>query len=278
MVITNPGMNAGVLSPLALTAVAGGTKILKAQPLTPWRTALIIDCLKECGHFLPVWPLKGGIAQMRPLPLVLATRNSGKTEELKAVLRDFPVEIKNLTDFSPIPIVEEDGRTFEENAVNKARFTAKVLGLPALADDSGLVVQALEGAPGVRSARFAGEHATDADNNAKLLREMEGVENRVAAFVCVIVIAVPWGPALVFEGRCEGLITTEPLGTRGFGYDPVFYYPPLNKTFAQLSTKEKNQVSHRGQALRELQQDFDRVLVWLRQRLAEQGRYWHSSS
>jgi len=211
---------------------------------------------------------------MRPLPVVLATRNAGKTEELRRLLADFPVVVMNLSNFGPMPPVEEDGTTFEENAVKKARSTAKVVGLPALADDSGLTVDALGGAPGVRSARYAGEHAADADNNAKLLKELEHEDNRAAAFVCVIAIAVPWGPALVYEGHCEGLITREQMGTEGFGYDPVFFYPPLQKTFAQLTTEEKNQVSHRGRALMELRREFDKVLLWLRQRLTEAGWKW----
>ncbi len=211
---------------------------------------------------------------MTRIPLVLATRNEGKTGEIRALLADFPVEIKNLTDFGPTPAIEEDGETFEDNAVKKARFIAKILGFPALADDSGLMVEALGNGPGVRSARYAGEEAKDADNNAKLLRELENVENRNAAFACVIAIAVPWGPALIYEGRCEGTITKELVGSKGFGYDPVFYYPPLQKTFAQLSTEEKNQVSHRGQALRQLRDEFDKVLVWLRQRLVESGWQW----
>ena len=211
---------------------------------------------------------------MTLIPLVLATRNEGKTEEIKALLSEFPVEIKNLTDFGPTPEVVEDGETFEDNAVKKARFIAKILGLPALADDSGIMVEALGGAPGVRSARYGGESASDGDNNAKLLRELENVENRSAAFHCVIAIAVPWGPALIYEGRCEGIITREQVGTRGFGYDPVFYYPPLQKTFAQLRPEEKNQVSHRGKALRELHNEFDKVLIWLKQRLIESGWGW----
>ena len=214
---------------------------------------------------------------MRLVPLVLATRNTGKTEELRALLADFPVEIKNLADFGPIPDVEEDGETFEENAVRKARFTAKVLGLPALADDSGLVVEALGGRPGVRSARYAGENTTDSENNAKLLLELEHIDNRNAAFSCVIAIAVPWGPALVYEGRCEGIITREAQGNQGFGYDPVFYYAPLEKTFAQLTTEEKNRVSHRGKALRELRDEFEKVLIWLQQRFADHGWHWFDS-
>lgn len=199
--------------------------------------------------------------------LVLATRNAGKTREIREFLEDFPVEIKNLDDFGPIPSVEEDGATFEENAYKKAYFTAKVLGLPALADDSGLEVEALGGAPGVHSARYAGPGATDAENNAKLLREMEGKTNRAAAFVCVISIAVPSGLALTYEARCEGLIAEAPDGNSGFGYDPVFYYPSLKRTFARLSAEEKNRVSHRGNALAELKKEFEKVLIWIRRSL-----------
>ena len=199
--------------------------------------------------------------------LVLATRNAGKTREICDLLRDFPVEIKNLDDFGPIPCVEEDGISFDENAYKKASFTAKVLGFPALADDSGLEVEALGGAPGIHSARYAGPNATDAENNAKLLSEMEGKAERAAAFTCVISIAVPSGVALTYEARCEGLIPEVPGGNSGFGYDPVFYYPPLNKTFAQLSAEEKNRVSHRGKAFAELKEEFEKVLLWIRQRL-----------
>jgi len=197
----------------------------------------------------------------------LATRNPGKTREIWELLKGFPVEIKNLDDFGPIPDVEEDGDTFDDNAFKKASFTAKVLGLPALADDSGLEVEALEGAPGVRSARYAGPSATDQENNDKLLQEMKGKASRRAAFVCVISIAVPSGVALTYEARCEGLIAETPAGDNGFGYDPVFFYPPMNRTFAQLSAEEKNQVSHRGKALTEMKEEFDKVLIWIRQRL-----------
>jgi XTP/dITP diphosphohydrolase len=199
--------------------------------------------------------------------LVLATRNEGKTREIKELFEGFPVQIKNLNDFGPIPEVEEDGKTFDDNAFKKASFTAKVLGLPALADDSGLEVKALGGAPGVYSARYAGPNATDEENNAKLLETLEGNKDRTAAFVCVISIAVPCGVALTYEGRCEGRIAEAPGGTQGFGYDPLFYYPPLKKTFAELSTQEKNRVSHRGKALRELKEEFDKVLIWISRHL-----------
>ncbi len=203
-------------------------------------------------------------------PLVLATKNRGKVLEFKDLFRDFDFEVKGLNDFGPIPPVIEDGETFEDNAVKKAQFTAKVLGLPAIADDSGLTVKALGGEPGVFSARYAGEGATDEANNIKLLRTMKGIEQREAAFICTLAIAVPQGPALIYEGTCEGLITEEISGTQGFGYDPIFYYPPLNRTFAEMSAAEKNGVSHRGRAMAELKGELDKVLIWLRQRLAEE--------
>jgi XTP/dITP diphosphohydrolase len=207
-----------------------------------------------------------------PIILVIATRNKGKTQEIRELLKDFPVEIKNLDDFGPIPHLEEDGETFDENAYKKASFAASVLGLPALADDSGLIVEALDGAPGIHSARYAGEKATDKQRYLKLLDEMEGKSNRNAAFECVISIAVPTGPALTYEARCEGLITTEPAGSNGFGYDPVFFYAPLNKTFAQITREEKNRISHRGKAFAELKSEFDKVLIWIRQHMPVQEK------
>jgi len=203
-------------------------------------------------------------------PLVIATRNKGKIEEFKSLFSGFPISMKSLNDFGPIPEPVEDGRTFEDNAYKKAHFTARVLGYPALADDSGLTVAALGGAPGVFSARYAGEGAGDEANIRKLLKAMEGVRDRKAAFECVISIAVPRGPALTYEGRCEGEIATDPAGQNGFGYDPVFFYPPLGKTFAELGREEKNLVSHRGKAVAKLLAEFDKVLTWLEQRIAEE--------
>jgi XTP/dITP diphosphohydrolase len=207
-------------------------------------------------------------------PVVLATRNPGKILEFKELLFGFPVEIKSLDAFGPIPAAMEDGQTFEENAYKKALFAAKVLGLPAIADDSGLVVPALGGDPGVRSARYAGNGADDMENMLKLLKVMEGVKNRKAAFECVIAVAVPRGPALIYEGKCEGEIAEALTGDQGFGYDPVFFYPPSQKTFAQMSSEEKNLVSHRGKAMAELREEFGKVLIWLRQRLAEEPNAW----
>ena len=202
-----------------------------------------------------------------PPILVIATQNPGKAAEIEDLLAGFPIDIRSLNDFGPIPPVVEDGLTFDENAYKKASFTARVLGLPALADDSGLVVAALGGAPGVYSARYAGEEADDAARRKKLLDQMHGQTNRKAAFECVISIAVPAGPAITYEARCEGLITEEPLGQNGFGYDPIFYYPPLKKTFAQLTREEKSHVSHRGLALREVQAEFEKIIQWLKRHL-----------
>jgi XTP/dITP diphosphohydrolase len=207
------------------------------------------------------------------MTLVIATSNPGKTAEIRDMLTGFPITIKNLEDFGPIPAVEEDGDTFDDNAYKKASFVSKVLGLPALADDSGLVVEALGGAPGVYSARYAGQNATDDQRCTKLLNEMKGKTNRKAAFECVISIAVPRGPALTYEARCEGLIAQEPAGENGFGYDPIFYYPPLQKTFAQLTREEKGRVSHRGKALQELREEFDKVIIWIEQKMPVQERF-----
>jgi XTP/dITP diphosphohydrolase len=181
------------------------------------------------------------------------------------------VEIRGLDDFGPIPPPVEDGASFDENAYKKAFHTARMLGLPAMADDSGLVVEALGGEPGVRSARYAGEGATDEANWRRLLTAMAGVGNRKAAFECVMTIAVPQGPALVYEGRCEGEIALAPRGKNGFGYDPVFWYPPAGKTFAEMSPEEKNEVSHRGRAMKELGKEFKKILQWLHLRLPSAG-------
>ena len=207
------------------------------------------------------------------LTLVIATSNPGKTAEIGNLFDAFPINIKKLDDFGPIPAVEEDGDTFDDNAYKKAGFVSKILGLPALADDSGLVVDALGGAPGVYSARYAGENASDEQRYTKLLNEMKGMTNRKAAFECVISLAVPSGPALTYEGRCEGLIAEKPAGEKGFGYDPIFYYPPLKKTFAQFTREEKSRVSHRGKALQELMEEFDKVLIWIEQNMPVQERF-----
>jgi XTP/dITP diphosphohydrolase len=212
----------------------------------------------------------------KQISLTIATGNPGKVLEIEDLLNGFPIQIKSLADFGPIPEVEEDGETFEENAYKKASFTAKILGIPALADDSGLMVDALGGEPGVRSARYAGPDATDQQRVAKLLKAMQGQTNRKAAFECVISIAVPSGPALTYEARCEGLIAEVPAGEKGFGYDPIFFYPPLNKTFGQMTLAEKRGVSHRGKALNELRQEMDKVLIWIRRHMPPEERYLYT--
>ncbi len=196
--------------------------------------------------------------------LILATGNHGKIAEIQDMLNGFPVRIKCLSDFGSLPEVIEDGATFEENAYKKASQTARVTGLPALADDSGLCVAALDGRPGVHSARYGGEGLTDEERTARLLKAMDGKKDRKAAFECVISIAVPAGPALTYEARCEGLIAQAPTGDSGFGYDPIFYLPSLKKTFAQLTLEEKSRISHRGRALSELKSEFEKVLSWIR--------------
>jgi XTP/dITP diphosphohydrolase len=200
---------------------------------------------------------------MSEIVLVLATQNKGKKREYELFFKRFPLEVKGLSEFKEIPEFREEAGTFEEIATNKAQYASRILGVHALADDSGLQVDCLNGAPGILSARYAGESADDYQNNRKLLEKMKGKENRNATFVCSIAVAKPTGRVLTYAGRCFGIILDEPIGTKGFGYDPLFYYPPLKKTFAQVSVEEKSRVSHRGQALRKLEEDFNKVLIWL---------------
>lgn len=196
-------------------------------------------------------------------PLVVATRNAHKLLEIRAVLADLGYDITSAGDHPGAPEVEEDLPTLEGNAEKKARWVAAATGLPALADDTGLEVDALGGDPGVYSARWAGPGCTYADNNAKLLQELAGVAEpqRTARFRCVIAIATP-GPAAadfdarvrgcrvtLHEGRVEGRILNAPRGAGGFGYDPVFWIPELSRTLAELSLEEKNRTSHRARAL-----------------------------
>jgi XTP/dITP diphosphohydrolase len=199
----------------------------------------------------------------RPV-LIAATRNEGKRKEYELLFRKLPIEIKGLSDYPEIPEFSEQGSSFEEIATNKARFASKMLAIPALADDSGLAVEALNGAPGIFSARYAGERADDYHNNLKLLEELDGEERRTATFFCSIALARPTGQTLTYIGACSGIILHKPLGTRGFGYDPLFYYPPLKKTFAQLSANDKNAVSHRGRAIKKLVADLENIMEWLR--------------
>ena len=184
--------------------------------------------------------------------LVVATRNHGKLKEIRAVLADTVARVRPASDFPDFPETIEDGATFARNALKKAREAVSFTGLPALADDSGLAVDALDGAPGVFSARFAGEGADDAANNRRLLAEMKDIppERRQAAFICVMAFVTPGGAEQLFTGRVGGRIILEGRGGEGFGYDPLFLVDGFDRTMAELALEEKNRISHRGQALR----------------------------
>ncbi|HHX74420.1 MAG TPA: XTP/dITP diphosphatase [Firmicutes bacterium] len=185
------------------------------------------------------------------MKLVLATLNPGKVAELKTLLADLPLTLIPLAAYPGFTPPEETGRTLAENAALKAEAVARFTGLWALADDSGLEVDALGGRPGVYSARYAGEDADDKKNNAKLLTELAKVAaaKRTARFRAVIALAHPGRPTRFAEGVCEGIIAMEPRGESGFGYDPLFYYPPAGRTFGEMLPAEKNKISHRAQAL-----------------------------
>ena len=201
--------------------------------------------------------------------LLIATSNMGKVREISEALRDFDLEIKTLKDYCEINPPEETGKTFFENAYLKAKYYTEKTGLMCLADDSGLEVDILNGAPGIYSSRFAGENATDEENNKKLLALLQGIplEKRKARFVCVIVVYHPSGKYIKTEGTWEGLIGFEPKGSHGFGYDPIFLVPEYNyeKTAAELPIEEKNKLSHRGKALEALKKTFSDFLKSLKQ-------------
>jgi len=188
------------------------------------------------------------------MDIVLATQNKDKIKEIKEILKRLPLKIITFDKHSRELSVDEDGTTLEENAVKKATSWMKETGKPALADDSGLEVDYLNGEPGVYSSRFAGENATYADNNAKLLKLMNGVEKekRTARFKCVAALVFPDGKKELFQGTIEGTIITEPRGTSGFGYDPIFLIPEYNKTFAELGDEIKNKISHRAAAFKKV--------------------------
>jgi XTP/dITP diphosphohydrolase len=195
--------------------------------------------------------------------LVLATRNRNKVKELAALLGDLGVTIRTLDEFPDAPDVVEDGDTCEANAVKKARAIAEFTGLPAVADDTGLEVDALGGRPGVYAARYAGEDATYEDNCRKLLQELTGVlrEQRTARFLTVAAIALPSDGIRVARGTLDGVIAEEASGTLGFGYDPVFLIPEIGKTLAQLSVDEKNTISHRAKAFTKVREILSASMV-----------------
>ncbi len=196
--------------------------------------------------------------------IVLSSNNKKKIAELETLFRQYSsdkTEIFSLKDVGIIDPIEENGSSFEENAIIKASVPAK-LGYIGIADDSGLVVDALNGEPGIYSARYASDNkkcdSSDSENNKKLLENLKNVayEQRTARFVCAVACVFPDGEKFTVRGECEGVILNFPSGDGGFGYDPLFYYPPLDKTFAQLTSDEKNKVSHRGKAMREFLEIF----------------------
>ena len=191
---------------------------------------------------------------------VLATHNPGKLREMGEILKDFGIEVVSPRDLGITVDVEETGTTFAENAMLKAKAICKEANLPAIADDSGLCVDALNGAPGVYSARYGGEGLDDRGRYMLLLSSLRGAPTRAAHFACAVACAFPNGDTLTADGRCDGSIAYAPLGEGGFGYDPVFLLPGTGKTFGQLTQEEKSAVSHRGRALREFSEKLETYL------------------
>ena len=189
--------------------------------------------------------------------LIFASKNEGKVREFREFLTPLGIEVVSLNELDNVPAIIEDGTTFQENATIKAETIARAFGVPVVAEDAGLMVDALNGAPGVYSARYAGDH-DDAANNAKLLHELESTPDidRTASFHAVIVAIKPDGKRLVAAGKVDGRILREARGEGGFGYDSLFYYEPFDKTLAELTPAEKNEISHRGAALREFMTEF----------------------
>jgi len=186
---------------------------------------------------------------MKTAKFVLATQNPGKIREMSAILRNFGVETVTQAEAGGATDVEETGSTFAENARLKAQSVCKATGLPSIADDSGLCVDALNGGPGVYSARYGGEGLDDSGRCRLLLNSLRGASTRAAHFTCAVVCAFPNGDLIQSEGRCDGTVAFAPMGTDGFGYDPVFFVPEKAKTFAQMTSEEKAALSHRGKAL-----------------------------
>lgn len=199
-------------------------------------------------------PGRETLIDKKPRNVLLATRNKGKVREIRKLLKDLGVRIQSLHDLPEAPGVIEDGSSFGENALKKARFYAALSRMLTISDDSGVEVEALKGQPGVYSARYAGEGSSDRENNQKLLKEMEGIpaSRRGAWFRCTIAVVSPEGKEVVSEGSCKGKIGFKERGKKGFGYDPLFILPQYGKTMAQFTLEEKNKISHRGKALRKL--------------------------
>lgn len=210
------------------------------------------------------------------MKICIASRNRGKIAELQGLLteyiKDIELELVSLDDVGFEGDIEENGSTFEENALIKARAAAEHSGLCSIADDSGLMVSALNGEPGVYSARYAGEPCDDDKNNEKLLARLAGVSERSAAFVCTIACVIPEGQPLAGDpiigtGYCPGEILCVPRGKGGFGYDPLFWFDPFGKTFAEMSAEEKNAISHRSAAVRSFASAFDRRIAEEKEKL-----------
>ena len=196
------------------------------------------------------------------MELFLATSNEGKIREIRELLKGCGISLTSLRDYPDAPEVVENGQSYRDNALKKARFFARWTGKLTLADDSGLEVDYLKGRPGVFSARYAGDGANDRENNRRLIRELKGIPRakRGAVFRCVIALVAPWGDEEVVEGECRGRIGLEERGERGFGYDPIFIIPRYGKTVAEFSIEEKNRLSHRGKALRKLKKILKRYV------------------
>lgn len=186
--------------------------------------------------------------------LIIATKNKGKAKEFAELFEPLGFRVKTLLDYPDAPDIEETGKTFEENALLKAVAISNIFQKIVIADDSGLVIDALDGRPGVYSARYAGTDKDDEANIQKVLFEMKDVpeEKRTAHFHCTLALVVPGKDPIIVEGTCNGLILTEKRGNNGFGYDPIFYLPHLKKTMAEITSEEKNRISHRGIAIRKL--------------------------
>ena len=195
--------------------------------------------------------------------IIIATKNAGKAKDFERILKAYGVEVKTLLDFPSIEDVEETGKTFEENAIIKAEAISKKLNRMVIADDSGVMVDALDGKPGVYSARYAGEDKDDEANNDKVLKELADIpeKNRTARFYCAIAIAIPEKSTITVNGTCEGSILFERRGTNGFGYDPIFFVTSLEKSMAELTPEEKNQISHRANAMKKLESQLTEFFV-----------------
>jgi len=197
------------------------------------------------------------------IEIVVATRNPGKLKEIKAILTVDSERFLSLKDFPGIPEIIEDGKTFAENSLKKAKTVARLTGRVSIADDSGLAVDALQGRPGIYSSRYAGENASDEERYRKLLKEMESIPEgkRGGAFGCAAAVASPGGSVDVVEARWRGTITFAPRGANGFGYDPIFYIPEMNQTIAELAPAVKNKISHRAQAFEKLKHILPKFLA-----------------